>query len=246
MVRPHMVLAASIHFQRPILIISGAPSFPPRNVYPPPHWKYPINLQNPIIVGHYPGLHYVGTKEVSIDTGKEWYDADSSTTPPGALGWINLYVRIWGDYIPRGKVGKSYLAKITRWTPVGEGKAEETPEFGDWEVSFVGLDEMAEEDWPTASGTMVLCREQVQKGLNCHLAESTLMPAGEEEYKLFKHFNNANEEIKKGPGKKWPQKFGHIIQLNFNQKGSSHKTVIGGSLSLLIYTFMGFFILINV
>ena len=40
--------------------------------------------------------------------------------------------------------------------------------------------------------------------------------------------------------------FGHIIQLNFNQKGSSHKTVIGGSLSLLIYTFMGFFILIHV
>ena len=39
--------------------------------------------------------------------------------------------------------------------------------------------------------------------------------------------------------------FGHIIQLNFNQKGSSHKTVIGGFLSILICAFMSFIIWIN-
>ena len=40
--------------------------------------------------------------------------------------------------------------------------------------------------------------------------------------------------------------FGHIIQLNFNQKGSSHKTTIGGAFSFLIYAFMSFYIIINV
>ena len=39
--------------------------------------------------------------------------------------------------------------------------------------------------------------------------------------------------------------FGHVIQLNFNQKGSSHRTVIGGLLSLIIYSFMGFYILLS-
>ena len=37
--------------------------------------------------------------------------------------------------------------------------------------------------------------------------------------------------------------FGHVIQLNFNQQGSSHQTVIGGYVSILIYAFMGFYIL---
>ena len=40
--------------------------------------------------------------------------------------------------------------------------------------------------------------------------------------------------------------FGHIISLNFNGKGSSHRTFIGGSTSILIYCFMGFLIYLNV
>ena len=36
--------------------------------------------------------------------------------------------------------------------------------------------------------------------------------------------------------------FGHIIQLNFDRQGSSHNTVIGGATSIIIYTFMAFFI----
>jgi hypothetical protein len=39
--------------------------------------------------------------------------------------------------------------------------------------------------------------------------------------------------------------FGHIIQLNFNQKGSSHNTVIGGATSIIIKAFMAFFIWVN-
>jgi hypothetical protein len=39
--------------------------------------------------------------------------------------------------------------------------------------------------------------------------------------------------------------FGHVIQLNFNQNGSSHKTIVGGCFSTIIYTFMIFYILVS-
>ena len=40
--------------------------------------------------------------------------------------------------------------------------------------------------------------------------------------------------------------FGHSIALNFNRRGSSHKTFIGGSFSILIYAFMIFLFWINI
>jgi len=36
--------------------------------------------------------------------------------------------------------------------------------------------------------------------------------------------------------------FGHVINLNFNRQGSSHKTLIGGIASILIKIFMAIYI----
>ena len=40
--------------------------------------------------------------------------------------------------------------------------------------------------------------------------------------------------------------FGHMIPINFNRKGASHNTLIGGFFSILIKTAMIYFIIINV
>lgn len=40
--------------------------------------------------------------------------------------------------------------------------------------------------------------------------------------------------------------FGHMIPINFNRKGASHNTLIGGFFSVLIKTGMVYFIIINV
>jgi hypothetical protein len=39
--------------------------------------------------------------------------------------------------------------------------------------------------------------------------------------------------------------FGHIIQLNFNKEGDSHKTVIGGSFSIFIKIAMFIYVFMN-
>ena len=35
--------------------------------------------------------------------------------------------------------------------------------------------------------------------------------------------------------------FGHEVSLNFNKKGSSHNTIIGGAVSVLVKAFMAFY-----
>ena len=39
--------------------------------------------------------------------------------------------------------------------------------------------------------------------------------------------------------------FGHIIRLNFNQQGVSHRTLIGGIFSFLIKLLMSFYVYYN-
>ena len=36
--------------------------------------------------------------------------------------------------------------------------------------------------------------------------------------------------------------FGHSIELNFRKKGSTHNTLIGGLVSILIFTFMAYYV----
>ena len=39
--------------------------------------------------------------------------------------------------------------------------------------------------------------------------------------------------------------FGHVINLNFNQKGDSHKTIIGGLASILVKIIMAIYIYLS-
>ena len=40
--------------------------------------------------------------------------------------------------------------------------------------------------------------------------------------------------------------FGYDINLNFNRRGKTHKTAVGGFFSLLVYMFIGFFVFTKV
>lgn len=40
--------------------------------------------------------------------------------------------------------------------------------------------------------------------------------------------------------------FGHTINLNFDQQGSAHKTIVGGVISIFLKVFLGILLILNI